>query len=171
MHVQKIRSLLHNLTRANVFTKLDVNSGFWQIPLFPESALPFVCYHFTYVRGSEWAFWYCAPDGRHHSPRNNMRRASRASVTCSTAYGQPGHDPELREVYVCPVEFIEHVIDSQGIKRTRSPPLFNFQFQWRSATSVVSSSWSTSNPNVAEITQRELLVKENIWVNVAGQFC
>ena len=34
-----VEQILAQLTGATVFTKLDTNSGFWQIPLSPESAL------------------------------------------------------------------------------------------------------------------------------------
>ena len=34
-----VEQVLAQLTGAKVFSKLDANSGFWQIPLAPESAL------------------------------------------------------------------------------------------------------------------------------------
>ena len=64
---------LAQLAGAKVFTKLDANSGFWQIPLSPESALlttfitPFGRFHFRRL-----------PFGISSAPEHFQRRMSEA---------------------------------------------------------------------------------------------
>ena len=49
----RVDEIVAQLSGSRVFSKLDANSGFWQIPLAPSSRLltnfviPFGCYHFN----------------------------------------------------------------------------------------------------------------------------
>lgn len=131
---------LAQLSGAKVFTKLDANSGFWQIPLSPESALlttfitPFGRYHFRRL-----------PFGISSAPEHFQRRMSEALSGLSgtvclmddiLVHGttREEHDERLRLVLQrlsslgmtlnsekctfaqSSVEFLGHVINSEGIK-------------------------------------------------------
>ena len=130
---------LAQLAEAKVFSKLDANSGFWQTPLSPESALlttfitPFGRFHFRRL-----------PFGISSAPEHFQRRMTEALS------GLPGtvclmddilvhgttreeHDDRLRQVlqrlsdigltlnsekctFTQPsVEYLGHVIDGRGI--------------------------------------------------------
>ena len=131
---------LAQLAGARVFTKLDANSGFWQIPLSSSSALlttfitPFGRYHFRRL-----------PFGISSAPEHFQRRMSEAlsgleGTVCLMddilVYGatREQHDKRLREVLErlrslgmtlnsekctfaqSSVKFLGHVIDAQGIR-------------------------------------------------------
>lgn len=131
---------LAQLAGAKLFTKLDANSGFWQIPLSPESALltifmtPFgrFCFHRL-------------PFGITSAPEHFQRRMSKTlsgltGVVCLIddvlVYGKTReeHDERLRKVLLrlqnsgvtlnhekchfaqSRVNFLGHVIDAMGIQ-------------------------------------------------------
>ena len=131
---------LAQLAGGKVFSKLDANSGFWQIPLSPASALlttfitPFGRYHFRRL-----------PFGISSAPEHFQRRISEALIGLEgtvclmddiLVYGatREEHDERLREVLQrlrdlgmtlnpekcsfakSSVKFLGHMIDSEGIK-------------------------------------------------------
>ena len=187
---------LAQLAGAKVFTKLDANSGFWQIPLSPESALlttfitPFGRYHFRRL-----------PFGISSAPEHFQRRMSEALSGLSgtvclmddiLVHGttREEHDERLRIVLQrlsnlgmtlnsekcsfaqSSVEFLGHVIDSQGIRPDPTKVSAIVQFATPHNVSDVRrflgmvNQLSKFSPNLAEITQpmRALLVKENAWL-------
>ena len=181
---------LAQLAGAKVFTKLDTNSGFWQIPLSPNSALlttfitPFSRYHFRRL-----------PFGISSAPEHFQRRMSEGTVCLMDdilmyVATREEHDKRLRDVLQrlsnlgmtlnsnkcrfaqSSVEFLGHVIDTQGIKP--DPNKVSAIVQFATPTNVsdirrflgMVNQLSKFSPNLAEITQllRELLVKENAWL-------
>ena len=141
---QTIRAFLDQtlaqLAGGKVFTKLDANSGFWQISLSPASALlttfitPFGCYHFRRL-----------PFGISFAPEHFQRRILEALIGLEGTvclmddihvYGatRKEHDERLREVLQrlrdlgmtlnpekcsfakSSVKCLGHMIDSEGIK-------------------------------------------------------
>ena len=108
---------LAQLAVAKVFTKLDANSGFRQIPLFPESALlttfitPFghYCFHRLHhvspwalptpnVRHSEWSGRCDLQDGWHFGPRQDTGGAWWTAAQGASAATRCRGDTELRGV-------------------------------------------------------------------------
>ena len=131
---------LAQLAGAKLFTKLDANSGFWQIPLSPDSALlttfitPFGRYHFRRL-----------PFGISSAPEHFQRRMHDAlsgltGTICLMddilVYGttRQEHDDRLRQVlqrlsslgmtlnkdkctFAQPsVSFLGHIVDCEGIR-------------------------------------------------------
>ena len=178
-----VDQILAQLAGAKVFTKLDANSGFWHIPLSPNSALlttfitPFGRYHFRRLLF-----------GISSAPEHFQRRMSEALSGLSgtvclmddiLVYGatREEHDERLRHVLQrlsnlgmtlnsdkcrfaqSSVEFLGHVIDAQGIKP--DPNKVSAIVQFATPTNVsdirrflgMVNQLSKFSPNLAEITQ------------------
>ena len=184
---------LAQLAEAKVFSKLDANSGFWQIPLAPESALlttfitPFGRFHFRRL-----------PFGISSAPEHFQRRMTEALS------GLPGtvclmddilvhgttreeHDDRLRQVLQRLSDIgltlnsekctfaqpsVKYLIDGRGI--TADPDKVSAIAKFATPTNVsdirrflgMVNQLSKFSPNLSQMTQpiRELLVKENAWV-------
>ncbi len=135
-----VDQILAQLAGAKVFTKLDANSGFWQIPLSPESFLLT-----TFITPFGRFCFQRLPFGITSAPEHFQRRMSEilsgvSGVVCMVddvlVHGQTKqeHDDRLREVLQrlqdagvtlnaekCvfaqnKVKFLGHVIDETGIK-------------------------------------------------------
>ena len=148
-----VDQILAQLAQARIFTKLDANSGFWQIPLDPSSSLlktfitPFVRYCFHRL-----------PFGISSAPEHFQRQMSEAlsglpGVVCMMddvlihAMTREEHDERLKKVLSCleglgmtfnsekcqfvqsSVKFLGHVVDSSGIRPDPSKvsAIFNVQ--------------------------------------------
>ena len=187
---------LAQLAGAKVFTKLDVNSGFWQIPLAPASSLlttfitPFGRYCFRRL-----------PFGISSVPEHFQRRMSEAlngltGTVCMMddilVHGKTReeHDEHLRAVLQrlstlgmtlnsskcmfaqSSVNFLGHVIDSQGIHPDPNKVSVIKHFGTPTNVSDVRrflgmvNQLSKFSPDLATITQpmRELLVRDNVWI-------
>lgn len=128
------------LAGARVFTKLDCNSGFWQIPLSPESALLT-----TFITPFGWFCFHRLPFGISSAPEHFQRRMSETlsglrGVVCMAddilVYGhtKEEHDIRLQQVLQrmqdtgvtlntskcefakSTVKFLGHVVDKTGIQ-------------------------------------------------------
>ena len=64
-----VEQVLAQLTGAKLFSKLDANSGFWQIPLSPESAL--IQHSSHHLGGSVFIGFHSAS----HQPQNMQKTA------------------------------------------------------------------------------------------------
>ena len=185
---------LAQLAGARLFTKLDANSGFWQIPLAPASSLlttfitPFGRYRFNrlpFVISS-------APE--HFQISEAL--AGLAGTVCMMddilIHGatREEHDLRLHKVLhrlsglgmtlnadkctfaQTSVKFLGHVVDGQGIRP--DPDKVTAVVQFVTPTSVgdvrrflgIVNQLSKFSPNLAEHTQplRELLGKDRTWV-------
>lgn len=174
---------LAQLAGAKTFSKLDANSGFWQIPLAPSSALlttfitPFGRYHFRRL-----------PFGISSAPEHFQRRMSEALSGLSgtvclmddiLVHGttREEHDERLRHVlqrlsslgmtlnsekctFAQPsVEFLGHVIDGDGIRA--DPAKVSAIKRFATPTNVgdvrrflgLVNQLSKFSPNLAETTQ------------------
>ena len=169
-----------------LFTKLDANSGFWQIPLAPASSLlttfitPFGRYRFNRL-----------PFGISSAPEHFQRRMSEALAGLSGTvcmmddiliHGSTceEHDQRLGMTLNADkctfaqtsVKFLGHVVDGQGI--WPEPDKVTAVVQFATPTSVgdvrrflgMVNQLSKFSPNLAEHTQplRELLGKDRTWV-------
>ena len=174
---------LAQLAGAKVFSKLNANSGFWQIPLAPESALlttfimPFGRYHFQRL-----------PFGILSAPEHFQRRMSEAlSGVPGTVYlmddvlvhapTREEHDKRLREVlqrltdlgmtlnsdkctFTQPcISFLGHTIDTQGIRPDPNKVSAILRFATPTSVSNVRrflgmvNQLSKFSPNLAKMTQ------------------
>ena len=131
---------LAQLAGAKVFTKLDANSGFWQIPLDPASSLLT-----TFITPFGRYCFHRLPFGISSAPEHFQRRMSEAlsglgGAVCMMddilVHGrtQEEHDERLRQVLQrlndlgmtlnaekcmfsqSRVKFLGHIVDSQGIR-------------------------------------------------------
>ena len=175
-----------------MFTKLDANSGLWQIPLSPASALlttfitPFGRYHFRRL-----------PFGISFAPEHFQRMISEALIglegrVCLMddihVYGatREEHDERLREVLQrlrdlgmtlnpekcsfaeSSVKFLGHMIDSEGIKPDSDKVSAIEKFTTPSCIGDVRRFLSVEQVLCVSLYTtkpiRELLVKENEWV-------
>ena len=68
----KVDETLAQLTRAKIFTKLDANSGFWQIPLAQQSRLLT-----TFITPYGWYCFNKLPFGISSAPEHFQKRMSR----------------------------------------------------------------------------------------------
>ena len=131
---------LAQLAGARIFSKLDANSGFWQIPLAAESALLT-----TFITPFGRFYFHRLPFGISSSPEHFQRRMSETlsglgGVVCMMddilihGKSQEEHDARLQKVLqrlqdagvtlnsekcqfsMESVKFLGHVIDSSGIR-------------------------------------------------------
>ena len=179
-----------------MFIKLDANSGFWQIPPSPEYSLLM-----TFITPFGWYHLRRLPFRISSAPEHFQRRMSEAlsglsGTVClmddNLVHGttREEHDERLRLVLQrlsklgmtlssekctfaqSSVEFLGHVIDSQGIRPDPNKISAIVRFATPGNVSDVRrflgmvNQLSKFSPNLAEITQpmRELLVKENAWL-------
>ena len=185
-----VEQILAQVSEARVFSKLDANSGFWQIPLAPESAplttfiTPFGRYHFNRL-----------PFGITSAPEHFQRRMQRVlqgleGVLCLMddvlVYGgsPEEHDRRLEMVLAriresgltlnfsqSSVKFLGHVLSASGI--SSDPDKVTAIMQMRRPTTVsrvrqflgMANQLSKFVPNVAELTKplRDLLSKRHHW--------
>ncbi|ETX01927.1 MAG: hypothetical protein ETSY2_36450 [Candidatus Entotheonella gemina] len=184
---------LAQLAEAKVFTKLDANSGFWQIPLAPSSSLlttfitPFgrYCFH-------RLPFGISSAFQRRMSEALSGLTGTVCMMDDILVHGRTRveHDDRLRQVLQrlsdlgmtlnsekclfaqSSVKFLGHVIDSQGIRPDPNKVSAIEHFSRPTNVSDVRcflgivNQLSKFSSNLADMTQplRELLVKENAWV-------
>ena len=134
-----VEQTLAQLAGVTVFSKLDANSGFWQIPLSPKSLLlttfitPFGCFHFTrlpFRMTSAPEHFQCQmaeilqdlegvichmDDLLVHG--RNQQRASIASQISPSMCTRLWPHPQCRECQFSQIEvkFLGQVIDNKGI--------------------------------------------------------
>ena len=184
-----VDQILAQLAGAKLFSKLDANSGFWQIPLAPESSL--LSHHLADTASIDC---HLASHPRQSISRGACQRL--AGTVCMMddilVYGETceEHDQQLWTVLErlndlgmtlnaekctfaqTSVKFLGHVIDSQGIKA--DPTKVEAIVKFTTPASVgdirrflgIVNQLSKFSPNLADQTQplRELLVKDRSWV-------
>ena len=147
--------VLEQSAGAKVFSKLDANSGFWQIPLDPASlGLPdnvhhtlwpllfssFSLWHFistrtflaTDGRVSKGTLWCGVHDGQYPCPwQDKLAAWWMATTGCTVMTEWVRNDSELQQVWVCSrvVKLLGHVLTAQESDLTpkKSQPSKGFQ--------------------------------------------
>ena len=189
-----VDQMLAQLAGAKVFTKLDANSGFWQIHLEPASSLLT-----TFIMPFGRYCFHRLPFGISSAPEHFQRCMSESlsSLTGTVCMmddilvhqrTREEHDKRLRRVLqrLCDlgmtlnsekcmfaqssVKFLGHVIDGQGIRPHPDKVSAIEHFSIPTNASDVNQ-LSKFSPNLADMTQRlrELLVKENAWIRGEAQ--
>ena len=194
----KVDETLAQLTGAKVFSKLDANSGFWQIPLEKSSRLLT-----TFIAPTGRYCFNKLPFGISSAPEHFQKRMSAIlcgleGVVCQMddvlVFGkdQPEHDSRLTEVLKrieatlnpdkCEfrknkLKFLGHVIDNNGI--TADPDKTSAIREMRTPTNVLElrrfmgmvNQMGKFSAKLATLTQplRELLSKKNTWLWGATQ--
>lgn len=171
----KVDETLAQLSGATIFTRLDANSGFWQIPLSPDSRLLttfvilFGCYCFNKL-----------PFGISSAPEHFQRRMSRilsglAGVVCqmdnALIFGcdRAEHDARLEAALTRiksdgitlnrafgqeQLQFLGHVVDKNGISADPR--------KWQSQSSLVR--------RIEDHCQFGLFLEYHVWqISVARQ--
>ena len=195
--VHPISSVGENLAKlgdSKIFSKLDANSGFWQIPLDNDSKLlttfvtPFGRYCFNRL-----------PFGISSAPEIFQRTMSRLlegleGTLCQMdevlihGADQPEHDRRVRAVLhrlqeagltlndKCEfsrssIRFLAHIIDSSGLHADLQKTTAVRQFPVPSDVSGIQRFMGMINhqksiPNLADLSEplRELLCKDSVWV-------
>ena len=194
----KVDETLAQLSGARYFTKLDANSGFWQIPLAQESRL-LTTFITPFGR-------YCFPFGISSAPEHFQRRMAEilnglSGVVCQMddvlIFGntQAEHNSRLTEVLKrlqkagvtlnpekcefprSSVKFLGHLIDEAGIKadpektqaiRELKPPRNVSELR---RIMGMANQLGKFSPSLATRTQplRELLSKKNAWIWSSAQ--
>ena len=184
-----VDQILAQLSGAKIYTKLDANSGFWQIPLSPESALLT-----TFITPFGRFCFHRLPFGITSGPEHFQRRMSeilngKEGVVCMIddilVHGktQEEHDERLQVAGVTlnsekcrfsqkSISFLGHTINSHGIQpdpdkviaiqKVRAPANVGDVRRFLGMVNQMSK----FAPNLAEVTQplRELLIKGNQWM-------
>ncbi|KAL5510819.1 hypothetical protein EMCRGX_G006423 [Ephydatia muelleri] len=168
----KVDETLAQLAGAKIFSKLDANSGFWQIPLTERSKLlttfitPFGRYYFTNFR-SGFAMDDVLVFGRDKEEHNArliaaLNRIRDAGVTLNR---------EKCEFEKGKLLFLGHVIDQHGVQ---ADPEKTSAIEGLSSPSNITelrrflgmaNQMGKFSPNLAQVTQplRELLSKNRTW--------
>ena len=189
----RVNETLAQLTGARVFSKLDANSGFWQIPLAKPSRLLT-----TFITPTGRYCFNKLPFGISSAPEHFQKRMSAIlsgldGVVCQMddvlVFGkdQSEHDARLTAVLKCiesagvtlnpefgqnRLKFLGHVVDEKGI--TADPDKTAAIREMQTPASVpelrrfmgMVNQMGKFSPNVANLTQplRELLSKKHAWV-------
>ena len=182
-----IEQTLAQLTGAKFFSKLDTNSGFWQIPLDPASSR-LVMFISPFGRNC----FDCLPFEISSAPEHFQQPMSEAlagltGVVCMMddilIHGttQEEHDERLGKILQCfkelgmmlnSVKFLGHVVDSSGIKPDPSKVFAILDMRPPGNVGDIRRLLGTANqlskflPHLADIMQPiwKLFVKGNVWV-------
>ena len=188
--IPKVAETLAQLAGANIFSKLDANSGFWQIPLSDDSRLltTFVttngCYKLPFgissapelfqkrmqsiLEGLKGAL--CHMDdvlifgsNKDENDKNLLAALESAGVTLN---------PNKCEFYKGSIKFLGHVIDKDGIRADPSKTQAIVQMEAPQSVANLGRFMGMVNqlgkfsPRLAEHAQplRELLSSKNTWI-------